>query len=65
MSPRTKPEQAKLSFVLNLGYVSLQKNYFVQNLSARSKAVFRIFKMHQIMSGATISSYYVHTDIHV
>ena len=43
MSPKTKPEQAKLFFTLRQGYVSVQKICFGQNLSARSKAVFYDF----------------------
>ena len=44
MSPRTKPEQAKLFFTLRQGYISLQKKCFGQNLSARSKAFFHDFQ---------------------
>ena len=52
---RTKPEQAKLSFVLNLGYVSLQKNYFVQNLSAR-KSLSNNLKVLYIESNLLLSA---------
>ena len=62
MSPKTKPEQAKLSFILCQGYISLQKKCFVHNLSARSKAFFHDFQNPP--KSATIK-FAVHTNIHV
>ena len=44
MSPKTKPEQAKLFFILTHSYLTfLQKICFGQNLSARSKTIFYDF----------------------